>query len=222
MTGPLAIPSASLAGLSGLSGDALSLAAPGASVGDVLGALQDGGFSHEALPLLSEALPDRERTWWAAQAAKRASTQGSPSEAAAIEAAESWAKAPSEAGAQAAATAATQAGFGGPAGWAAQSAAWAEPAIAGDAGGLCRHAADGALQLAMASDGGTLPAAPAASASREAPPPVSPGETDPPRGSPPATAPSQQLSAEDRARLSTLAAPYLEMGLQIASGGVPW
>lgn len=221
-----AIPVESLASPVNLTRDAASLLKPEASLADALQLLQKQDFAHEAIPLLSEALPDRERAWWASQAAKHATATPTPPQAAAIEAAVTWAKAASPAGAREAAVAAAEAGFGGPAGWAAQSAAWADPTIAGDVAGLSKHAADGALQLAMASDAGTLPGAAMEGTPAAGVGPESGAGVEGPAGAAGAQAerkaPPSAGSVADRRRAAKLAAPYLEMGREIANGLVPW
>ncbi|MDQ7013569.1 MAG: hypothetical protein Q9O74_06685 [Planctomycetota bacterium] len=144
--------------------DALSTIPDGASVADALKVLQKKGFAHEGIPVLADAMPEREAVWWAAQSCKQAGDSLPPADRAAAKAAAAWVTSPSPETAAAASAAAQEAGFSGPGAFAAQAAALAEdpPVLAaGDPLGmsLAKQTAAGSVRLAALSEAELLPAA---------------------------------------------------------------
>lgn len=157
------IPFEALPGSKSLAPDALGVIPDGASVADALKVLQKKGFAHEAIPVLADAMPEREAVWWASQSCQRAGASLSSADQAAAEAAAAWVATPSEETAAAASAAAREAGFSGPGAFAAQAAALAEdpPVLAaGDPVGmsLAKQTAAGSVRLAALSEAELLPA----------------------------------------------------------------
>lgn len=66
-----ALPVSSLLAGAKLTPEALAVVQPDMSTSDALNVLKAKDMSNESIPLLSEALPERERVWWASQSAKR-------------------------------------------------------------------------------------------------------------------------------------------------------
>jgi hypothetical protein len=86
-----------------------------------LDVLLQKGLYPDAIRFLAYALPKREAVWWASQCLRQAGPAGVP-QAAAIQAAETWAAAPTEENRRAAQPAADAAGLDSPAGCAALGA----------------------------------------------------------------------------------------------------
>ncbi len=148
----------------GISPDAVSTLNPDMSVASAIKVLQKKGFAHEAIPVLADAMPEREAVWWSAQSCEQAGDSLTPADRAAAKAAAAWVTSPTPETAAAASAAAQEAGFSGPGAFAAQAAALAEdpPVLAaGDPLGmsLAKQTAAGSVRLAALSEAELLPAA---------------------------------------------------------------
>lgn len=122
----------------------------------------------DMIKVLAYGLAERDAVGWAVQSVKRVADKLTPLDAAALRAAELWARSPSAQSRAAAEAAAKRTDFQGPGAWTAQAAAWAASGTgAGGLGGgrkvqpmrgterLAAHAVQGAvfLAIAKASDG---------------------------------------------------------------------
>jgi hypothetical protein len=103
---------------------AKALLVSGQNPTDFLQALEKNRLSGEAVKLLAYGLPERETVWWLCQSSRVVETNLNLAEKEALVAAENWVKDPSPANKAAADEAADKTDMTGPAGWAAQAAAW--------------------------------------------------------------------------------------------------
>ena len=103
---------------------AKALLVPGQNPTDFLQALEKGRLSGEAVKLIAYGLPEREAVWWLCHSSRVVETSLNQAETEALMAAEKWVKEPSPANKVAAGEAAAKTDKTGPAGWAAQAAAW--------------------------------------------------------------------------------------------------
>ena len=221
-----AIPVQSLLPAAGLPEEATSFLTPDMSADKALTVLGKKKLSQDAIPVLAEALPEREGVWWACESCKKVPLE--PEGVEAVKAAETWVKAPSPEAAQAAAAAATKAGHDNPAGWAAQAAAWSEPSIMGDAPpGMAKKATAGSVKLASLQHAEMLPEIP----EPELPPPPEPPDltTD---GFPPMPEVTNTLDVpppddapptpKEKKKASKAADPFIKIGREVASGENHW
>lgn len=230
------IPFEQLPAFKALSPDALALLPKGGSLADALKILPKKQLAHEAIPILADAMPEREAVWWASQSCERAGDSLAPADLAAAKAAAAWVSSPSPETAAAAAAAAQEAGFKGPGAFAAQAASFAQdpPVLAaGDPVGmsLANQTAAGAVRLAALSDAGLLPtfvpelagvgAAAATAATAIAAGGGSGGDGDQATaGEPPPE--DEPVSRKQRKQASKASAPYLKLGQDIATGKNHW
>lgn len=225
--------------------DALALLPQDINVADALKVLQKKGFAHEGIPVLADAMPEREAVWWAAQSCEQAGDSLAPADLAAAKAAAAWVAAPTPETAAAATAAAQDAGFGGPGAFAAQSAALAEspPVLAaGDPLGmsLAKQTAAGSVRLAALSEAAMLPAvvppeivAAGAAATVAVVAVVTSDSSDdqteeamaadapPPEHAPPPSE-DEPVNRKQRKKVSKASVPYLKMGQDIAAGKNHW
>ena len=114
-----------------LAAAALTLIAGCADAAAALEALELAGMATDAVKLLAHALPRREGVWWACMCA-RASMPADlpPTDRAALEAAESWVRRPTDAQRRDAFAAAEQARFGTPEAWTGVATFWSGDSMA--------------------------------------------------------------------------------------------
>jgi hypothetical protein len=96
-----------------------------------LAVLEQNYQSEDAIKLLAHGLPERESVWYACQSSQRVAGKLAPADKEALAAAERWVKNPTPETQAAAAAAAAKTDFQGPGAWAAQGAAWSQPAASG-------------------------------------------------------------------------------------------
>lgn len=224
---------------------ALEVVPQNASVDQAIKALQKKHFAQEAIPVLADAMPEREAVWWASQSCEQAGDSLAPADLEASRAAAAWVSTPSPETAAAAAAAAQKAGFTGPGAFAAQSASFAQspptlaagdqlgmamaghaapnaaPAAAGGAMGtsLAKQTAAGAVRLAALQSAGLLPVlgAPELAGTGAA----AAAATTMTAGEPPESEP-EPASRKERKKASKATAPFLDLGKDIASGKNHW
>jgi hypothetical protein len=216
--------------------DAFAVIPEGASVADALKILKKKQFAHDSIPLLADALPEREAVWWASKSCERAGPSLAPADLSAAKAAEAWVKAPSAETAAAASAAAQEAGFDGPGAFAAQAAALAEDPpvlVGGDAIGasLAKQAAGGSVRLASLAEAGLLPAAvpaeavavaAAASAAVAAVAVTASESNDTTEADHQASAEDEPPTRKERKKASKASEPHVKLGQEIASGENHW
>jgi hypothetical protein len=114
-----------------LSAEALALIAGCPDTPAALEVLETGGLAADAVKLVAHALPRREGVWWACMCA-RATMPGDlqAADRAALDAAETWVRKPSDENRRAAFAAAEQARFGTPEAWAGVAAFWSGDSMA--------------------------------------------------------------------------------------------
>ncbi len=114
-----------------LSDEAAALMAPSQDAGQYVAALRDQGLLAEALQVVAQWLPRCEAVWWACRGlrATMPAVEGAAADPA-LEAAECWAKQPSETHRRAAGATAEAADFETPAALVAQAAFWSEGSMA--------------------------------------------------------------------------------------------
>jgi len=83
----------------------------------------------DAVRFWAHVLPMRERVWWACQCVRQAAADDTPTDQAALSAAETWVSEPTEENRRRAEQAALATEFNTPAGWAAASAYWSEGSL---------------------------------------------------------------------------------------------
>lgn len=114
----------------GLGDEALAAAGGAATVPEIVGSLEAGGFLVEAARCFAHALPRREAVWWAAMCARHTAPADLPEgERAACEAAELWVRKQAEDVRRDAMAKAEALGFETPEAWAAVAAFWSGPSI---------------------------------------------------------------------------------------------
>ncbi len=114
-----------------LSAAALARIATCADAPAALDVLAAGDLLSEAVKLLAHALPHREGVWWACMCARATMPADLPApDLAALEAAESWVRKPTDDSRRAAFAAAEQARFGSPEAWAGVAAFWSGDSMA--------------------------------------------------------------------------------------------
>lgn len=234
---PLALPkitaptAAQIAQTSNPSPAALELLTPQQTPAEYLQVLQDQQMGDEMVKTMAHGMPDQEGVMWASQSAEQVSGQLPPEEVNALKAAQAWAKSPTPANQAAAATAAAQTNYQGPGAWAAQGAAWSQPAVAAPtvpgvaapavpAAALPRmtpHAVAGAVLLASAIKANPAMAAPkmpslqAPTLAAPVPPELAANIPQAPAVVPPAV----------KAQVFRQQHPFIASGLDIASGKTP-
>jgi hypothetical protein len=95
-----------------------------------LSTLQDKQMGDDMVKTMAHGMPDREGVHWATQCTDKVSDKLPPEDRAANQAAQTWVKNPTPQNKAAAAAAATKTNYRGPGAWAAQGAAWSQPATA--------------------------------------------------------------------------------------------
>lgn len=93
-----------------------------------LQALQDHHLGGDMVKTLAHGMPDREGVHWATQSAGKVSDKLPADDLHALKAAQTWVKSPTDANKAAAGAAAAKTNYSGPGAWAAQGAAWSQPA----------------------------------------------------------------------------------------------
>lgn len=93
-----------------------------------LAATLNEGRVVDGVTQLAETLPEKDAIRWAADASEMTKAAKPAADSAATSAARAWLREPSASAQTTAATAAREAGHQGPGAWAAQAAAWAQPA----------------------------------------------------------------------------------------------
>lgn len=184
----------------------------------------------EMVKTMAHGMPDREGVHWAAQSAAKVSDKLPPSDVHAMQAAQTWVKSPTEANKAAAGAAAAKTDFKGPGAWAAQGAAWSQPATPAASGAgtaaaaaaprLTPHAVNASVMLASSIHANPAVAAPALKAPvLQAPTLAAPTLQAPqvaaPDVPPPTVPPAVQAQAFKQQH------PFIAMGLDIASGKTP-
>lgn len=177
-----------------------------------LNALQDKQLGDEMAKTMAHGMPDREGVMWASQSAEKVSGSLPPEDVQALKAAQAWVKEPSPANQAAAAAAAAKTNFQGPGAWAAQGAAWSQPATpAATPTAMPRLTPDavvGAVLLSAAIKANPAVALPKVSA----PVPATPQPVNPA----PAVVPPEVQTQMFREQQ-----PFIASGLDIASGKTP-
>jgi Family of unknown function (DUF6931) len=113
-----------------LSAEALARIAGCADTPAALEALESGGLAADAVKLVAHALPRREGVWWVCMCARATMpTDLQAADRAALNAAETWVRKPSDENRRAAFAAAEQARFGTPEAWAGVAAFWSGDSI---------------------------------------------------------------------------------------------
>ena len=240
------IPFEQVPAASSLSPEALQFLPGNATVAQALKVLQKKYLAHEAIPVLDDAMPEREAVWWAAQSCEKAGDSLAPTD---LEAEKAGFTGPGAFAAQAATFAesppvlaagdplgAAMAGQSGAAaaGGAAAAAGDDAPALApGDAIGtsLAKQTAAGAVRLAALQGAGLLPAAvtpelvgagaAAATAVAAAAASQDSGDSDETETSSDAPE-SEPVSRKERKQVSKASAPYLDLGKDVAAGKNHW
>lgn len=116
-----------------LDGDGEAAIAGADSAGLALERLAAADRLPDAMKLCAHALPPREAVWWGCMCARAVPHAALPdTDAAAIEAAETWVRRPDEAARRAAAAAADKTGFSTPEAWVAKAAFWSGGSMAGE------------------------------------------------------------------------------------------
>jgi len=128
-----AVPLAPLLPRLELDGDGEAAIAGADSAGLALERLVAAARLADAMKVCAHALPRREAVWWACMCARAVPDAAlPPTDAAAIEAAETWVRRPDEAARRAAAAAAEKTGFSTPEAWVAMGAFWSGGSMAGE------------------------------------------------------------------------------------------
>ncbi len=196
-----------------------------------LNALQEKQMGGEMTKTLAHGMPDREGVMWASQSAEKVSGNLPPEDANALKAAQAWVKNPTEANQATAAAAAAKTNYQGPGAWAAQGAAWSQPATPTAAASaatvpmamprLTPDAVVGAVLLAAA-----IKANPALAAPKiQAPTLQAPTITSPVLEAPQLAAAVPQAPAvvppQVQAQMFREQQPFIASGIDIASGKTP-
>jgi len=202
-----------------------------------LEALQENNLSTDSINFLAHGMPDQEAVGWACQSTEMVSDKLGAAELETLETAQAWVASPSEETAQPAALAASETDYQSPASWAAQAAAWSEQTPALEAAGdiavptsLTGDAAAGSVMLAAAL---SVPGAPEFTAPElpETPsldlsaPDLSLPELELPEvpalETPSLEIPTFEMSAEQQAAAAEIHQPFIDLGIEIASGQTP-
>ena len=200
---------------------AQALLTPQQTPSQYLNVLQEKQMGPEMVKTLAHGMPDREGVGWAAKSAEKVADKLPPDDLGAMRAAQAWVKSPTPETQAAAGAAAAKTNFSGPGAWAAQGAAWANPAPSAAAPRLTPHAVTGAVQLAAAIQANPALATPTvASAAIPAAAPVAPALQAPAAAlaapqAPPVVPPAVQAQAFQQQH------PFIAMGIDIASGKTP-
>ena len=188
--------------------EAAKLLQPEQTPSQYLQALQDNQMPQESVNFLAHGLPDQESVAWAAKSSEMAGPPANPADAKALDAAKAWVKAPNPANQKAAAEAAAQTDMKSSAALAAQGAAWANPAEG--APRLTPKATSGAVLLA----GGETIKKPDVPIPEAPPPPKMPEIPTAPN----APVEPPPLSAEQKQEMMNTYNPFVQQGVDIASG----
>lgn len=198
-----------------------------------LNALQEKQMGDEMTKTLAHGMPDREGVMWASQSAEKVSGNLPPEDAQALKAAQAWVKSPTDANQAAAAAATTKTNFQGPGAWAAQGAAWSQPAApaagtaptaAAPAAALPRLTPDavvGAVLLSAAIKANPALAAPKIQAPMLQTPTVKTPVLETPQlaaSGPPSAA---VVPPQVQAQMFQQQQPFIASGIDIASGKTP-
>ena len=213
---------------------AQALLTPQQTPSQYLGALQEKHLGTDMVKTMAHGMPDREGVWWASQSAQKVSDKLPPSDVHAMNAAQAWVKNPTPANKAAAADAASKTDHRGPGAWAAQGAAWSQPASPAGATAAPRltpHAVTGAVLSAAAIKANPALATPALKAPTLAAPtlkapqlaapqtpqvPQAPLAPQAPQAPPPAVPPAVQVQTFKEQH------PFIALGMDIASGKNSW
>jgi hypothetical protein len=218
------------------SAGAKTLLTPQQTPSQYLNALQQKHMGPDMVKTLAHGMPDREGVHWAAQSAEKVSEKLPPHELDAMKAAQAWVKNPTPANQTAASAAAAKTNFQGPGAWAAQGAAWAQPATATPGAGaapaaaasaaarLTPHAVSGAVLSAAAIKANPALALPAVKApamqmpTLAAPTLQAPQLAAPqaPQTPPPTVPPAVQAQTFKEQH------PFIALGLDVATGKNSW
>ena len=208
--------------------EALKLLTPQQTPPQYLNALQQNQLSEDSVKTLAYGLPERESVWWATQSAKKVADPANTADAAAIKAAEAWVKNPTELTKQQAAAAAAKTNFQSPGAWAAQGAAWSQPAVPAipkpgvpPIPRLTPHAVSGAVMMASAMSAGKLPQVPQVQPPQLKAPTLARPEIAVPKLNAP-QAPQIALTPPEKAEMAKSTDPFIQTGLDIASGKNSW
>ena len=207
---------------------AQKLLTPQQTPAQYLQAMQDNQLPEDSVKTLAYGMPERESVWWATQSAQKVANPANSADAAAIKAAEAWVKNPTALTKQQATAAAAKTNFQTPGAWAAQGAAWSQPAVPTvpapgmpAAPRLTPHAVSGAVMLAAASAAGKIPAVPQVQVPpMNAPALAKPNIVAPKLNVPPP--PKVELSPAEQAEMAQATNPFIQSGLDIASGKTSW
>jgi hypothetical protein len=219
----IAAPSAAAIGQSASLGDgAMALITPDQTPAKGFAALGENQMGEDMVKMLAHGMDDRKGVFWATRSAEKVSDTLPPADREALAAAQAWVRNPTPETQALAAKAAARTDFRGPGAWAAQGAAWAEPAKAAEVSGapvamprLTPNAVIGAVMLSAAVSAFPQHANPSAPARPAAvpPPPASPGGVD--TAFVPVEIPKKVVTQTFRAQQ-----PFIADGLDIASGKV--
>jgi hypothetical protein len=207
---------------------AMALITPEQTPAQGLAALGEKQMGDDMVKVLAHGMDDRKGVFWATRSAEKVAGTLPPADREALAAAQAWVKNPTPEAQALAAKAAARTDFRGPGAWAAQGAAWAEPAKAAEISGapvamprLTPNAVIGAVMLSAAVTAFPQHANPAAPSAPAAP--TLPAATSPP----PAPADGAAVAfvpveIPKRVATQTFRAqqPFIADGLEIASGKV--
>jgi len=184
---------------------------------EYLNALQEEQMGGEMTKTLAHGMPDREGVMWASQSAEKVSGSLPPEDVQALKAAQAWVQNPTDANQAAAAAAAAKTDLQGPGAWAAQGAAWSQPATPAATAAptamprMTPDAVVGAVLLAAA-----IKANPAVAVPKVQAPAMTVLETPQLADAAPAVIPP-----EVKAQMFQEQHPFIASGIDIASGKTP-
>jgi hypothetical protein len=195
-----------------------------------LSTLQDHHMGTDMVNTMAHGMSDHDGVNWAAQSAGKVSDKLPPHEVTAMKAAQEWVKNPTPTNQAAAGAAAGKTEYRGPGSWAAQGAAWAQPAKPAGASGaaaprLTPHAVSGAVLSAAAIKANPSLAAPTAKVPAAQAPQLQAPAVNAPKAQQPQipaapTAPTAPATVPPSVQAHTFKQqhPFISMGLDIASG----
>jgi hypothetical protein len=207
-----------------LSPAATSLLSSNPSTSGFVTALAQQNLNTDAVAVLARGMKPQAGVLWAGESATQVSPMLPEAEVQAAELAKGWAKgqvSPMQLDAQLA-----QMPVAGPGSWSAQAAKFASmpeisaptvPGVAGAPTELTSNAIGGAVHLSSAVDSGALVIG--APQSPTMPTLTIPALAELPAGTPPPLTSAAQLTAPQLASMNDALAPFVELGMKIASGG---
>lgn len=210
---------------------AQSLLTPEQTPTQLLETLQENKMSTDSINLLAHGMPEQEAVGWACRSTETVADKLGPADTGALEAAQAWVADPCEETMEAAASAASATDYQSPAAWAAQGAAWSPEASGVPASdlavpaGLTGKAVAGSVMIAAAMSVPETPEVTVPEISAPELPEVPSLDLQAPdlaiQAPEVPEVPCLEMTPEQQAQVAEIHQPYIDTGIEIASGQTP-